>query len=60
MDTEDSVNLQFGFVLYKCPCSAHAGYTGTDRILLMGHDAQLLQQIPRDLLHTLSHRHDNM
>ena len=31
---------------------------GTDRSLLTGHDALLLRQIARDLLHALSHRHD--
>ena len=35
-------------------CSAHAGYIGTDRSLLTGHDALLLRQIARDLLHALS------
>ena len=30
----------------------HAGYIGN------GHDALLLRQIARDLLHALSHRHD--
>ena len=44
---------------YQRPCLAHAGYIGTDRSLLTGHDALLLQQIARDLLHVLSHRHDN-
>ena len=31
---------------------------GTDRSLLMGHNALLLRQIARDLLHAISHRHD--
>ena len=39
-------------------CSAHAGHIGSDRSLLTGHDAPLVQQIVRDLLHALSHRHD--
>ena len=39
-------------------CSEHADYIGTDRSLLTGHDALLLQQLARDLLHSLSHRHD--
>ena len=37
------------FSSYKRPCSAHAGYTGTDRSLLTGHNALLLGQIVRDL-----------
>ena len=37
----------------------YAGYIGTDRSLLMGHDALLLRHIAMDLLHALSHRHDN-
>ena len=40
------------------PCSAHAGYFGTDRSLLTGHNALLLQQIARDILDAFSHRHD--
>ena len=43
--------------VYQRPCSAHAGHIGTDRSLLTGHDALLLQQIARDLLHALSHTH---
>ena len=46
------------FKIILSPCSAHAGYIGTDRSLLRGHDALLLRHIARDLLHTLSHRHD--
>ena len=49
--------LFFLFGLYQDPCSAHVGYKGTDRSLLTGHDALLLQQIARDLLHALSNRH---
>ena len=49
----------FGFGLYQCPCLAHAGCIGTDRSLLTGHDVLLLKQIARDLLHAVSHRHDN-
>ena len=41
------------------PCSAHAGYIGTYRRLLTGRNVLLLRQITRDLLHALSHRHDN-
>ena len=41
------------------PVLAHAGHIGTDRSLLTGHDALLLQQIASGLLHALSHRHDN-
>ena len=44
------------FESYQRPCSAHAVYIGTDRSLLTGHDALLLRQIARDLLHTLSHK----
>ena len=40
-------------------CSSHTGHKGTDRSLLTGHDALLLRQIARDLLHALSNRHDN-
>ena len=50
----------FLFGLYLRPCSTHAGYIGTDRSLLMGHNALLLRQIARDLLPALSHRHDDM
>ena len=32
---------------------------GTDRGLLLGHDALLSRQMARDLLHALSHKHDN-
>ena len=49
----------FLFESYWRPCSAHAGHIGTDRSLLMGYDAILLRHIARDLLHVLSHRHDN-
>ena len=48
--------------MYECPGSAHTDHImhiGTDRGLLTGHDALLLQQIARDLLHALSQRHDN-
>ena len=52
-----------GFCLFVCiilrPCSAQAGYIGTNRSLLTGHNTLLLQQIARDLLHALSHRHNN-
>ena len=34
-------------------CSANVGYIGTDRSLLTGHNALLLRQIARDLLHAL-------
>ena len=34
----------------------HAGHIGTDRSLLTGHNALLLRQIARDLLHALLHR----
>ena len=34
-------------------------YIGTVRGLLTGHDVLLLQQIARDVLHALTHRHDN-
>ena len=37
----------------------HAGHIGTDRSLLTGHNALLLRQIARDLLHTLLHRHNS-
>ena len=45
--------------LTECSCfvldpTTHVGYTGTDRSLLMGHNALLLRQIARDLLHALS------
>ena len=36
----------------------HAGHIGTDRSLLTGHNALLLRQIARDLLHALLHRHN--
>ena len=49
----------FGFGLYWRPCSAHADYIGTDRSLLTEHNAPLLRHIARDLLHALSHKHDN-
>ena len=51
--------MEFGFGLYKRPCSANAGYVGTDGSLLMGHDALLLRRIARDLLHASSHRHND-
>ena len=58
--TKNFVMFFFGlFESYSHPCSAYVGYIGTDRSLLTGHDAVLLQQIARDLLHALSHRHDN-
>ena len=47
------------FVSYLRPCSAHAGCIGTDRSLLTGRDALLLQLIAMDLLHASSHRHDD-
>ena len=37
----------------------HAGHIGTDRSLLTGHNALLLRQIARDLLHALLHSHNN-
>ena len=37
----------------------HASHIGTDRSLLTGHNALLLRQIARDLLHALLHRHYN-
>ena len=46
------------FVAYQRPCLAHAGYIGTDRSLLRGHNALLLQQVARDPLHALSHRRE--
>ena len=52
----------FLFKSFLRPCSALAGHIhdiGTDRSLLTRHDALLLQQIARDFLHALSHRHDN-
>ena len=44
---------------YLRPCLAHAGHIGTDRSLLMGHNALLLRQIARDLLHASLHRHND-
>ena len=44
---------------YLRPCLAHAGHIRTDRSLLMGHDALLLRQIARDLLHASLHRHND-
>ena len=44
---------------YYHPCLTHAGHIGTDRSLLTGHNALLLQQIARDLLHASLHRHDD-
>ena len=41
----------FEFGLYYCPCSAQAGYIGTDRNLLTGHNALHLRQIAKDILH---------
>ena len=41
---------------YLCPRSAHAGYMGTDGDLL---PALILQETSGDLIHALSHRHDN-
>ena len=41
------------------PVLTHAGHIGTDRSLLTGHNALLLRQIARDLLHALLHRHNN-
>ena len=48
------------FRLFYRPCSAHAGYIGTDRSLLMGHNALLLLQVARDLLHALSLRYGDI
>ena len=45
------------FESYKHPYSAHAGHIGKDRSLLMGHDALIVRQIARVLLHALSHIH---
>ena len=45
--------------LYLRACVAHAGHIGTDRSLLMGHDALRLQQIAEDIVHAVSHRYDN-
>ena len=39
--------------------SLFSSYIGKDISLLTEHDALLLQQIARDLLHALSHRHNN-
>ena len=44
---------------YKHPCLTHAGYIGTDRSLLTGHNGLLLRQIARDLLYALLQRHNN-
>ena len=41
------------------PVLTHAGHIETDRSLLTGHNALLLRQIARDLLHALLHRHNN-
>ena len=46
------------FESYLRPCSAQTVYICTDRSLLTGHDALLLWQIARDLVHALSHRHE--
>ena len=46
-------------VSFSRPCSAHAGYIGTDRSLLTGHNVLHLRQIARDLLHASSLRHNN-
>ena len=48
-----------GYGFFSFPCPAHAGYMGTDRTLLMAHNALLLQQIARNLLQALPHGHDN-
>ena len=41
------------------PVLTHAGHIGADRSLLTGHDALLLRQIARDLLHASLHRHND-
>ena len=45
---------------YHCPRSAHAGYTGTNRSLLLGHNALPLRRISGYLLHPVLHRHDKI
>ena len=45
------MDLDFGFGLYPRPCSEHACYIETGISLLTGHDALLLRQIARSLLH---------
>ena len=47
------------FESYYRPCLMHAGHIGTDRSLLTGHNALLLRQIARDLLHASSHRQND-
>ena len=49
----------FVFESYLRPCLTHADHIGTDRSLLTGHNALLLRQIARDLLHALLHRYNN-
>ena len=44
---------------YLRPCLTHAGHIGTEISLLTGHNALLLRQKARDLLHALLHRHNN-
>ena len=52
-------SIAFLIESYLRPCLAHAGHRGTDRSLLTGHDALLLRQIARDLLHASLHRHND-
>ena len=66
LDTKSNLKLNFASSLYIClfqshqrSFSAHAGYIGIGRSLLTGYDALLSRLITRDLLHTLSHSHDN-
>ena len=47
------------FGSYIRPWETTAGYIGTDRRMQMGYDSLLLRHIARDLLHTLTHGHDN-
>ena len=49
----------FVWIILKSLFSTYLLYIGTDRSLPMGHDAPLLWQMARDLLHALAHRHDN-
>ena len=48
------------FESYYRPRLEHAGHIGIDRSMLTGHNALLLRQIARDLLHALLHRHNDI
>ena len=48
------------FVSYQCPCSAQAGYIGTDRNLLMGSNALLLWQTMQTAMDLHMHFHTDM